>query len=62
MAKGFVFGIIDTFTLKESDDLVVVGRVNGKVEIGDSVFVTNPGDASEDPFETTVKGSSEASL
>lgn len=56
MAKGFVFGIIDTFTLKESDDLVVVGRVNGKVEIGDSVFVTNPGDASEDPFETTVKG------
>lgn len=55
-ASEFVYGVEETFKLKEGDDLIVVGRVKGTVRTGDAVYVSNPGNEEDgDIFLTTIK-------
>ena len=37
-------GVFDVFRLENTDDIVVVGAVKGKLTNGDAVYVTNPGE------------------
>lgn len=53
---GFVLGVEDTFALKDSEDLVVVGKVKGTVHIDEAVYVTNFGDDESHIFLTVIKG------
>lgn len=49
------YSVVDTFKLRESKDIVVVGRVTeGTLHVGDAVYVTNPGDADSATTLTTV--------
>lgn len=50
---SFACGVEEVFLLEETDDRVVVGKVEGTVRLGDRVMVTNFGVESE-PFSTTV--------
>lgn len=51
-----VLGIRNVFSLKESDDVVVVGRVQGTIHVGDTVYVTNCGEDDAEEFTTTIRG------
>lgn len=42
--NAFTYGVCDSFHLKDSTDIVVVGRVNGIIRSGDAVYISNPGD------------------
>ncbi len=53
---GFVLGVEDVFPLKESENVVVVGKANGTVHVGDAVYISNVGDDEGDIFLTTVLG------
>lgn len=48
-------GILDTFQLKDSDDLVIVGRLQGTIHVGDPVSVRNPGDDDDEIQETSIQ-------
>ena len=50
-----VYGVEDTFKVKDSDDLIVVGRMRGTIRQGDAVYVSNLGDDNGSTFLTTVK-------
>ncbi len=41
---SFALGVTDTFSLINSEDLVVVGKLNGTVSTGAAVYITNLGD------------------
>ncbi|MEG0327575.1 MAG: SseB family protein [Erysipelothrix sp.] len=43
-ADNFVYGVEDTFKLRDSNDLIVVGHVRGTVKQGMAVYVSNIGD------------------
>lgn len=51
---SFILGVLDTFQLKNTDSLVVVGNVKGTVHIGDAVYISNPGSDTEKTVLTTV--------
>lgn len=51
---GFVLGVQDMFTLKESDDLFVVGKVDGTVRVGAEVCLFNFGDDEAKVFHSSV--------
>ncbi|MDY4252297.1 MULTISPECIES: SseB family protein [unclassified Clostridium] len=38
---NFVLGVHDTFKLKESNDLIVVGPLKGTTRVGDAVYISN---------------------
>lgn len=40
---SFILGVLDVFSLKDSPDFIVVGRVKGTVHKGDTVYLSNPG-------------------
>lgn len=40
---AFVYGVEDVFDLQDSDDQVVVGKLEGTVNVGDTVYLTNFG-------------------
>ena len=50
---SFAFGVQDTFNLKESNDLVVIGRVRGTVKPDMAVYISNFGD-DEGPITLSV--------
>lgn len=53
---SFLLGVQDVFGLKESEDMVVVGRLEGRVCTGDAVYLSSPGVDEDSVFLTTVKG------
>ena len=54
--QGFVLGVQNKYKLMNSDDLVVVGKINGTVHVGDAVYVSNIGDDNGSVFLTSIKG------
>lgn len=54
--EGFAMGIRALYTLQDTEDLVVVGRVEGTVRVGDAVYISNPGEDDSYQFVTTVLG------
>ena len=54
--RDFVLGVRDTFKLKESDDLVVVGQLKGTVKVGDAVYISNVGSDTEPISLSTIIG------
>ena len=56
MQSDFVMGIEDTFPLEGSDDLIVVGRLKGKVRKGAAVYISNPGNDEDKITITTIDG------
>lgn len=51
---AFTYGVEDIFNLQDSDDRVVVGKVEGTVKVGDTVYLTNFGIESEMQSTTVV--------
>lgn len=54
--RSFTYSVCDRFALKDSTDVVVVGRLNGTLHVGDAVYVANPGDENTPVTVTTVAG------
>ena len=54
--NSFVLGVRDTFRLQNSDDLVVVGTLNGTISVGDEVYCSNSGDDDNKVFTSVVLG------
>lgn len=52
----FTYSVCDSFHLKESNDLVVVGRVNGVIHVGDAVYISNPGEDNASVELSTIVG------
>lgn len=53
---AFAYGVQDTFGLKDSEDLVVIGKVKGTLHVGDEIYITNIGDDIITPAKTIVLG------
>lgn len=53
---GFTLGVHQKFSLVNSTDIVVTGRLKGKVKLGDAVYVSNIGDDDDSVLLTTVRG------
>lgn len=49
----FILGVEEIYNVKESQDMVVVGRLIGTVHVGDAVYISNPG-ADNEPMQLTV--------
>ena len=54
MSDSFYLGVEDTFRLKETLDLVVVGKVHGTIRSGVAVYISNRGDDDAPTNLTTV--------
>lgn len=52
----FVMGVEDTFRLKDSEDLLVAGRIKGTVCKGAAVYICNPGADHDVITVTTIEG------
>ena len=52
----FVMGVEDTFRLKDSEDLLVAGRIKGTVCKGAAVYICNPGADHDAITVTTIEG------
>lgn len=50
----FILGVLDVFAMKESNDLVTIGRCKGTIKKGESVMITNPGEDDNKAFSTRV--------
>ncbi len=50
----FVYGVLDTFELKGTNDIAVVGRVRGTVSKDDKIFITNYGDDDDELVVSSV--------
>lgn len=50
----FVAGVLDAFSLGESEDIVVIGRVKGTIRINDRVYITNIGDDDDEVIVLNV--------
>lgn len=50
----FVYGVLDTYELADSDDLVTLGKVQGTIHIGDTVYISNKGDDDDEIIVTSV--------
>lgn len=53
---SFLLGVDGTYNLTNSDDLVITGKVKGKISVGDAVYCSNPGDDDGDVFLSVVRG------
>ena len=53
---GFIMGALDVYSLKDSEDCIVMGRVKGTIRKGDSVYVSDVGKDDGGIFITTVEG------
>lgn len=56
VSASFVLGIQDIFALQNCDDVIVVGRLKGKVTVGDAVYISDMGDDDAQIFLTTILG------
>lgn len=54
--SDFYIGVEDTFRLKDSVDLVIVGKVHGIVTAGAAIYIANPGEDDAPIVLTTVEG------
>jgi len=54
--EKFYLGVEDTFELKNSDDLVVVGRAHGTVRTMMGAYLSNPGDDDNQISVITIEG------
>lgn len=54
--QDMVLGVLDTFQLLNTDDLVVIGKVKGTIHVGDAVYLSNLGEDGGKIFLTTIKG------
>lgn len=54
--QGLVLGVLDTFQLLNTDDLVVIGKVKGTIHVGDAVYLSNVGEDGGKILLTTIKG------
>lgn len=52
--SGYVFGIWDTFSLPNSDDLVVTGWIKGTIYARDTVYLANPGQDNDTVISNTI--------
>ncbi|MDD6794187.1 MAG: hypothetical protein PUE01_02060 [Clostridiaceae bacterium] len=52
--ESFYLGVEDTFKLKDTTDIVVVGKVHGTIKIGSSFYITNMGDDNTPTSLSTV--------
>ncbi len=50
----FVYGVLDTFELTNSEDLVTIGKIKGTIRVGDKVYISNPGDDDDEVIVTKV--------
>jgi len=50
----FIFGTADLFSIENSDDIVVLGRVTGKASVGDTVSITNFGEDAAPVFTSEI--------
>lgn len=53
---GFVMGALDVYSLKDSDDCIVMGRVKGTIRKGDAVYVSEVGRDDGGILVTTAEG------
>ena len=52
----FSIGVLDVFHLKESEDIVILGNLNGVIKKGDVAYITNYGSASKEKNITEILG------
>lgn len=50
----FVMGVVDSFDIQESQNLLVTGMIYGHVAVGDEVFLMNPGEEKDKALKTKV--------
>ena len=50
----FIFGVLDVYLVKGSDDLVVVGKLKGSLKKGDRLYISNCGDDDDELFISSV--------
>lgn len=53
-AGEFVFGVLDVYLAKGSDDVVVVGKLRGSLKKGDKLYISNCGDDDDEIFISSV--------
>lgn len=53
---AFSYGVQDTFGLKDSNDLVVIGKVKGTIKASDDIYITNVGDDKQPIVKTKIVG------
>lgn len=56
VVENFVMGVEDTFKLINSDDIIAVGKVKGKVKVGSAIYISNLGDDDTPVSLSTVLG------
>jgi len=54
--ESFYLGVEDTFRLKDTSDIVVVGKVHGTIMKGSAFYITNMGDDDAPVYLSTVVG------
>lgn len=55
-ARKCVLKVQDKFRLRNTDDIVVVGELNGKIQVGDAVYMSNFSDDAGEILVTVVLG------
>ena len=50
----FVYGVLDTFELRATNDIAVVGRLKGTLKKNDKIFITNYGDDDDELVVSSV--------
>lgn len=51
------FGVLDVFSIDDdSDDLVVMAMVQGKIRVGDTINITHPGDDDDEVKRAVIRG------
>ena len=55
-ARKCVLKVQDKFRLRNTDDIVVVGELNGKIQVGDAVYMSNFSDDDGEILVTVVLG------
>lgn len=54
ITNGFIIGVLEKYNLQDSDDCVIVGKIQGTVRVGDKVYITNYGDDDDELVVTNV--------
>jgi len=50
----FIYGVLDTFELKYTNDIASVGRLKGTIHKNDTVYITNYGDDDDELVVSTI--------
>lgn len=54
ITNGFIVGVLEKYNLQDSDDCVIVGKIQGTVHVGDKVYITNYGDDDDELVVSSV--------